>query len=233
MGCDIHFYVEKLIDGVWQSADTVNTDDDGRPDVSYRDQLYSGRSYNLFAILADVRNGRGFAGCKTGAGFNPISSPRGVPHDASDVYARIAKDSGSDGHSHSWLGLRELLDYDWTQTTRLQGLVNLSTWIDWSSYDRQRGNGPDTWCGAQFSDERELSAAGMDALLDEYKALTDREQKEPFLKKHARVFGLAEWGVTYARAAGSFMTDTIPRLLRVAGGSRGIDSVRVCFFFDN
>jgi hypothetical protein len=42
-----------------------------------------GRNYNLFSILADVRNGVGFAGCKAGEGFEPISMPRGFPVDAS------------------------------------------------------------------------------------------------------------------------------------------------------
>lgn len=42
-----------------------------------------GRNYNLFSILANVRNGVGFAGCKTGEGFEPIAMPRGFPADAS------------------------------------------------------------------------------------------------------------------------------------------------------
>ena len=51
--------------------------------VGYNYEPYGDRNYNLFAILANVRNGTAFAGCKTGEGFNPISNPKGVPSDAS------------------------------------------------------------------------------------------------------------------------------------------------------
>lgn len=45
------------------------------------DHPYAGRNYNLFAILADVHNGYGFAGCDTGDPFVPIAPPRGLPDD--------------------------------------------------------------------------------------------------------------------------------------------------------
>ena len=37
------------------------------------------RDYNSFAVLGDVRNGLGFAGVKTGEGFNYITARRGLP----------------------------------------------------------------------------------------------------------------------------------------------------------
>lgn len=136
MGCDIHFYVEKKQpDGTWKihGEFTREVEDehtwlsqDGRP-------LYSGRSYNLFAILADVRNGRGFAGIKTGDGFNPISEPRGVPDDASPEYKEIVEQWDGDGHSHSHHTLRQLLDYDWTQCTTCQGWATMAEYLPWAS----------------------------------------------------------------------------------------------------
>ena len=39
------------------------------------------RSYNTFAMLANVRNGRGFAGVRTSTGFPVIHEPRGLPDD--------------------------------------------------------------------------------------------------------------------------------------------------------
>lgn len=78
MGCDIHFYVEKRINGIWQTADKWSADlDDDRPYVDYDDRFYRDRNYDLFGILADVRNGRGFAGVTTGEGFVPIAAPQG------------------------------------------------------------------------------------------------------------------------------------------------------------
>ena len=73
------------------------------------DHPYDQRDYALFAILADVRNGLDE--------FTPIAEPRGVPDDASPEYrAEVAVWSG-DGHSHSWLTLKELQAYDWHKTT--------------------------------------------------------------------------------------------------------------------
>lgn len=39
------------------------------------------RDYNLFGILADVRNGSGFAGCDLGEGFVPVGKQKGLPED--------------------------------------------------------------------------------------------------------------------------------------------------------
>ncbi len=84
MGWDIHFYVEKQVDGAWQSADqwTPNeyAGDEGEPPLTirYEDRFYTSRNYNLFGILANVRNGRGFAGCNIGDGDLPPNSGPGV-----------------------------------------------------------------------------------------------------------------------------------------------------------
>lgn len=59
------------------------------------------RHYALFAILADVRNGYGFAGIKTGEPVQPISAPRGLPADLPEG------DYGD--HSQSWLLGSEIL----------------------------------------------------------------------------------------------------------------------------
>lgn len=124
MGCDVHFYVEVKKDGAWQSADRwKNQADAGENayyDVDYDERFYTSRNYNLFAILADVRNGYGFAGITTGEGFKPIDEPRGVPNDASNEYKAIVKQWDGDGHSHSYFTVAELLAYDWTQKTKFQ-----------------------------------------------------------------------------------------------------------------
>src|SRR5262249_46209472 len=130
MGCDIHFYVEKQVNGAWYSADkwAPNEDagDEGEPilALAYKNRFYSDRNYNLFGILANVRNGSGFAGCDTGDGFVPISEPRGIPDDVSKEVKAEADRWDGDGHSHSWLTVTELMAYDWTQTTKLRGYVS-------------------------------------------------------------------------------------------------------------
>ena len=83
MGCDIHLYVERKVEGAWKSVHDFAPDKygEGVADVSYEDRWYSDRNYDLFAILADVRNGHGFAGVATGEGFTPIADPKGIPAD--------------------------------------------------------------------------------------------------------------------------------------------------------
>ena len=67
MGTDIHSIAQVNRDGRWQTV-AVGIDGDRR-------------SYNTFAMLADVRNGYGFAGCRTSTGFPVIHEPRGLPED--------------------------------------------------------------------------------------------------------------------------------------------------------
>lgn len=235
MGCDIHFYTEvKQPDGTWKlHGELVRDGDDEDSWVSCSEELYDGRNYNLFAILADVRNGRGFAGIKTGEGFNPISDPRGVPDDASPEYKKIVEQWDCDGHSHSYHTLRQLLDFDWTQCTGLQGFVSVNGWLSWSRYRRARGFGPEEYCGGvNGPDVKHFNAEQMDNLVQGFYDL-DSEQRAAFLKEHSGVYGLATWNVPYYRVSGTFLDETVPQLLKLAGGTAGIDNVRIVFFFDN
>ena len=126
MGCDIHEYYEvQQADGSWRLFNyrekyRDGNYEDGEPKYDYddmvNDPLYLGRNYRFFAFLANVRNGRGFAGCDTGDQITPISEPRGVPEDASEYYQEAVEAWADDGHSHSWLTAEELLNADWDQT---------------------------------------------------------------------------------------------------------------------
>jgi hypothetical protein len=240
MGCDIHLYVEKRdANGTWKAIDNFKREEPdegeetGRLHVEYREQFYNGRNYNLFAILADVRNGRGFAGIKTGEGFNPIADPRGVPDDASPEYKEIVEQWDCDGHSHSYHTLRQLLDYDWTQVTNLQGWTDAVSWVKWTRWKRKNGEGPDEYCGGvSGSGIQHVTAEEMDQLLAPVAKVYGPE-REKFAEQHRNVYALAKWEEPYHVAAGSFFRETVPRLLKVAGGTTGLDDVRIVFFFDN
>lgn len=65
MGTDIH--------GVFQRR---NPETKQWEDIPHKYEM--NRHYQLFAMLAGVRNGTGFAGVKTGEPVKPISEPRGV-----------------------------------------------------------------------------------------------------------------------------------------------------------
>ena len=182
MGCDIHFYVEKreTLTSPWVSADEWdNKDEDGIARVNYRDAFYHDRNYNLFAILADVRNGHGFAGVKTGDGFMPISQPRGLPDDC-DPRVRALSDSwGIDGHSHSYFTVAELLVYDWTATTVVSGWVSATQYFEWRQWKRQEGEMPNSYCGSVDGRSiKHVSTTEMDKLLTALDGLTMQNAEE-------------------------------------------------------
>lgn len=110
MGCDIHLYVEykKTVNGVtnWYSGDYLMVNPYyGTDEYEFKYNivpLYDDRNYDLFAILADVRNS-----CKN----KYISSPKGLPKNITKETAREAFHWRYDGHSHSYLTLKELLDF--------------------------------------------------------------------------------------------------------------------------
>lgn len=65
MGTDIHTVFQAKVGEKWETIKGFET---------YRD-------YGLFAHLANVRNGTGFAGVLTGDVVTPIAEPRGFPED--------------------------------------------------------------------------------------------------------------------------------------------------------
>ena len=109
MGCDIHLFLERNNnDGKWYDANiyrrnvykTMNPEENTEPDFE-RFDFYNGRNYDLFAILAGVRN-YGF--------IKPISTPKGLPANASKEVKEELREWGDDAHSVSYLTLLELLE---------------------------------------------------------------------------------------------------------------------------
>ena len=107
MGCDIHIIAEVKKNGKWKRNtdkvfknpyfdmyDKIRKEDPERYEElkkskwanldEFQEDPSDGRNYDWFAILADVRNGRGFAGVSTGEGFNVIAMPKGLPEDLSE-----------------------------------------------------------------------------------------------------------------------------------------------------
>jgi hypothetical protein len=217
MGCDIHLHVEKKVDGQWnrwERTEVVTWPSGYRTAENYYG--YSGRNYDLFGMLADVRNGRGFAGCDTGDGFKPISMPKGFPEDASYEVEKDKDCWEGDGHSHSYLTLSELLAYDWEQKTKSRGIISEE---QYQKFDREKG--PETYSGG-------ISGPGIRVVSEsDYLALKANGDLSPDVRWHIQV----EWGVTYKNEAGSFYTKTLPRLKELAEGDP--ESVRIVFWFDN
>lgn len=233
MGCDIHLYVEKKVDDVWISVDkwTGNNTGDGRMTVECDDEFYNGRNYDLFAILADVRNGRGFAGCYTGEGFNPIAATRGLPEDVCEAVKAEYDAWDGDGHSHSYFTVEELLKYDWTQKTKKSGWVSSLEFYVWDRWSRSKGEGPNSYSGGIGGPKVEkVSIEEMEARMKSLDLPTGQDEaKEIIREKMCHVYCQVEWEVQYSHECNQFWVDTIPKLLHVGKP----EDVRIVFWFDN
>lgn len=250
MGCDIHLYVEtRGSDGRWVTADKWTADEwaeeDGALTVDYDQQFYNGRNYNLFAILADVRNGRGFAGVKTGAGFNAISEPKGVPDDACPEFKAYQERYGCDGHSHSYLTVEEIIAFDWTQTTTLMGFVGLEEWARFASFGEPESYSGGVWGGlVTHHDPAEFDAAWNAIKAEEswedrtkpfWKLRQDAEGSALVQAKMKKALGSespycqVSWDKTYYACCQEFLGSTLPRLWALGKP----EDVRIVFFFDN
>lgn len=114
MGCDIHSFVEERHDGVWCISDRIYESDHRLHDA----EIFCGdeytaccspveaRNYDLFGFL--VRHVRGDGPtCLWLLGKDPYW--RGVPNDASPEVLKEWASWPADGHTPSWLTLRELV----------------------------------------------------------------------------------------------------------------------------
>jgi hypothetical protein len=179
--------------------------------------LYDNRNYDVFAILADVRNGHGFAGVETGDGFNSISSMRGLPDDPSeDVEQELNEDR--DLHSVTYVTLRELVDYDWNQTTKHYGTVSEEEYKTWKENGKPSG-----WCGGV--------SGGMVVHLT-------NEQMEDLIAGHLvreegkNYYTRVSWEETYAESASDFYPHCVEELKKLSEKT-DLSDVRIVMGFDS
>lgn len=97
-------------------------------------ELHGGRNYGLFSTLAGVRDYTN--------SIRPVSDPKGVPEDCCDYIKKVNEDWGDDGHSHSWLTLNELKNYQ-SQNLKLPrtGLLSPEQLVEFD-----KGVLPNSWC---------------------------------------------------------------------------------------
>lgn len=103
MSTDIILFVEKKIKGVWTSVDEPETDENRCRNLK---SIYDDRNYELFAMLADVRNYYDIV---------PICEPRGLPDDVSPEVREGFDNIWCEG-TFGWLTVAELKAYDWERT---------------------------------------------------------------------------------------------------------------------
>ncbi len=122
MGADIHYMIERQrLDqddnpiGVWDCvAEKYSTPklptSVGVPEKHPSLPLFGKRNYDFFAALAGVR------------GDGP--EPRGVPDDVSSLSKYIIDGYAGDGHSHSWMSLKDFT-LTWLRVNRPEEYAKL------------------------------------------------------------------------------------------------------------
>ena len=179
---------------------------------------YDNRNYNLFAILADVRNGYGFAGCITGDKFEPIAYPKGLPDDMDPDTAGYL----SDEHTPSWLTLQELLEYDWSRKHKSCGYVGVKDYLDVIL-----GKAPNSWCGGIGGPKIAIISE------DEMKKRTLGEI-QPAPGDETMYYTHCWFDVgTYKDCAGDFYTETMEVLKTLIPDGGDASDVRIVFDFDS
>jgi hypothetical protein len=252
MGCDIHFFTEtrNKDTGKWEKVgkifdypyydpnreSKIDEEDGFEWNPKYTDSFYQSRNYDLFSILADVRNGYGFAGIKTGMGFKPIAMPKGLPKDASREIKKLSKEYGADGHSHSYFTLDEIFAYDWQQRTVNEGFVSLSEYKEWV----KNGKGePESYCGGvdgrmirkvTMKQMEDLISGKMKPEVIEEDGAVNADGTVNKTKTDAQYYCKVHWGITYYEASNKF-PDKMKKLIEILG--REPQDIRIVFWFDN
>lgn len=216
MGTDIHGICEVRTENSWNTVlDKVfpSVFDEG----GFTTHFYDARNYNLFAILAGVRNGVGFAGCRTGEPFVPISNQKGYPSDICEISMEFM----SEEHSASYLSLTELEKYDWTRLHRNYGIISEDVYKN----TIMKGGEPESWCGEIVGpDIKIVSETEMVDIIFNIK-------KRDIGKRYYT--GVYMYPKTYADTVDHFYYKTIPVLKSLVPVNGTSDDVRIVFDFDS
>lgn len=227
MGTDIHLAVERREPGGW----VLEASEDAG--------WYNDRNYCVFAMLAGVRNGRGFAGVDTGDPIVPIAEPRGFPSDASPELRKWWDDEGE--HTPSWLTARELVNVDWRgNKITSRGVVDPENFYRWRHWNK-----PGEWAGSVSGvSVQHVSVAEMQSLIDNLEVSTPWTERA-YVAKHGQqppdpwAPGVpcyrtqVEWVESWADVAGTF-PQAILAMVRVASLHQlTLDDVRAVFYFDS
>ena len=220
MGCDIHAIAEYYKDGEWHRAIPLTTEDGY---TTFRNEFVDGRNYQLFGILAGVRN----------EGMPCISEPKGMPEECSPEWRAYCNQWGIDLHSHSWIPLLELLSFDWTQGKEQTAVVKAKDYLFWRYYKKPRGHAPDETV-YPYEEHKVLSEQDIEDIVSLAGASYSYKKRQELQNKFddGEEIVSVTWSEYLSRVAEWFWLDDIPRLLRL-GADHGFENVRLVFAFDN
>jgi hypothetical protein len=203
-------------------------------------QLDIDRNYDLFAILADVRNGYGFAGAETGDGFKYIAKDRGFPDDIS----KEVRDTACTGdHTPTWVSLKEILEFDWNQKTNKRGMIKPNVFAKW---DRRKEYNPqpEGWCygvggnGIVILQEEEMREYVNKIIGEAYGNIPEKKEKDRRLVDENEWpspitrYCEVRWQCKYAKSTKNMWEQILPHMLPL-GKKHGYDNVRLVMNFDS
>jgi hypothetical protein len=139
------------------NVDVLGLGDNPNDWRSFDREVLRDRNYILFAILADVRNGYGFAGCETHDPIKPLRTGEQsrLPNDILFSPRCQTLSPGSDDCTYNsrWLGYHsqqvitaeEILSYDFQQRLVEYGVFAIDEFIKFMLGDRDVGYSYDVW----------------------------------------------------------------------------------------
>lgn len=226
MGCDIHVCLEKHIHHDWHTANewTLSKDDDEDEGEWFDNDMSIGRDYLLFSILGDVRSD---------GSVEPMSFDRGIPEDCCMETKRYSDQWGSDGHSHGWLSLGDIMSYPWLDPIMTEGVVSLASfdqhdhrWIKHRGLVFPTGFRPESAIIMQPKEAREYIEEKMSrvAWSNRARVLTHGSFRHKFVR--------VRYEDSHANLCSEFLLDTVLRM-QILNNEDIVDDVRLVFFFDN
>lgn len=164
-------------------------------------ECFNDRNYALFGILAGVRNSDE---------ASSISNPRGLPLDVSIEVKNDSDNYGIDGHSHSWVTLQELIDFQWNEPLIESGLVEERYYTP--------GQRPQQYC---------MGVGGGNTVI-----IKESEWIKTKKESGKRYYIKSTWETTLEDRIGKWWIKDFKKLLEKFEGE-DLNNIRVVFYFDN
>jgi len=187
-------------------------------------------------MLANVRNGRGFAGCDTGDGFEPLAMPRGLPENLSKELAQKYNEDDENApwlgdHSFSFASLTDVLMYNYDRTTAHRGVVDSAVYAEWVK--NGRNGAPTDWSGGVSGKSvQAVSNERMDQLIEQgiaSTALPSRRYDLTESRNGIRYVTTIQWTESYRNSAAEAWFNFLDACKKLGDPDR----IRLVFGFDS
>lgn len=208
MGCDIFYEVSYKEDNEWKSA-------------GIEDWPYIDRNYELFAILANVRNSFDIIPIKD-RGYLELEDTNSREYREDDVYA--------------YHTLKNIKDYDWNQMINMHGLLKIKEYGEWIEKGKKE-RPKKYWSAMGGRLYIEISNEGMENIInntpDKGEEISNAIFKCKGWPQNINFYTKVEWNETCAEISSNFYNEIIPRLQELADKYGGDENVRFLFGFNN